>query len=331
MIQDAAVEKFLKERKTAGTRELYAYGLDEFQKFYRPQGTVSDFLDRLEQDLKRTGWRERQMVALDTLQQFTEYLKTKGLSSNSIRSYVSSVQTLCKFYQMPVSLLDVKLPDPTVESKKHPWNLEQISKFIELFDDPMYKALAALLFQSGLSLIDCLSLEYGDIKEEYEQRISPICLDLTRHKTGVEFITFAGSWSMGLLEIHLNGKHLEPKDRLFQTTKESTDAYFRVRGKQFLGAYSTARNPCRPHSLRSAFKTLSNRADVVENFVVEYFMGHNIHDMDKTYTSMDREGWRETYKLIEPFLDPRTLAQKEKPETALEHIGIVAGTPEQPF
>ena len=320
MIQDAAVGKFLNHLKTPGSRALYMYGLAEFQKFYQQQGTVSDFLDRLEEDLKRTGWREKQMVALETLQQFTDYLEARKLSPNSVRSYVSSVQRLCKFFQMPVSLLDVKLPDPAVQSKKHSWNLEQIDKFIELFNDPMHKAQAAFLFQSGLSLVDNLSLEYQDISEEYEQGISPICLDLTRHKTGVEFITFAGSWSVSLLRIYLNGKHLEPKERLFQTTKESVDAYFRVRGKQFLGSYSTARNPCRPHSLRSAFKTLSNRANVVENFIVEYFMGHDVHDMDKTYTSMDREGWRETYKMIEPFLDPRTLALQHKPETALAMV-----------
>jgi integrase len=320
LIHDEGVEKFLNHLKTPGTRALYTYGLSEFQKFYQPQGTVSDFLDRVEEDLKRTGWRERDLTAIDTLQNFANYLEAKKLSPNSIRSYVSSIQRLCKFHQLPVSLLNVKLPDPTVQSKKHSWNLEQIGRFIELFDEPMHKAQAAFLFQSGLSLVDNLSLEYGDIQEEYEKGISPICLDLTRHKTHVEFITFAGSWSVSLLRIYLDGKHLKPTDRVFQTTKESVDAYFRVRGKQFLGAYSTARNPCRPHSLRGAFKTLSNRADVVENFIVEYFMGHDVHDMDKTYTSMDREGWRETYKLIEPFLDPRTLALQHKPETALATV-----------
>jgi integrase len=318
LIHDEGIEKFLNHLKTPGTRALYTYGLTEFQKFYQPKGTVSDFLDRVEEDLKRTGWRERDLTAIDTLQDFADYLKAKNLSPNSIRSYVSSVQRLCKFHKMPVSLLDVKLPDPVVQSKKHPWNLEQIGKFIELFDDPMYKALAALLFQSGLSLVDALSLEYGDIQEEYEQGLSVLCLDLTRHKTQVEFTTFAGSWSVSLLRIYLDGKHLNPTDRVFQTTKESVDAYFRVRGKQFLGSYSTARNPARPHSLRGGFKTLSNRANVVENFVVEYFLGHDVHDMDKTYTSMDREGWRETYKLIEPYLDPRTLT--EKPETALATV-----------
>jgi integrase len=318
--EDSVVQKFLDHLKTPGTRALHTYGLAEFQRFYQPQGTIPDFLDRIEADLKQTGWRTKSMVDTETLGEFAEYLKAKGLSANSIRSYVSAVQRICKYYRMPVSLLDVKLPAPIVASKKHPWNLEQIGRLIELFDDPMHKALAALLYQSGLSLVDCLSLEYQDISEEYEQGISPICLDLARHKTGVEFITFAGSWSVSLLRIYLNEKHLKPKERLFQTTKESVDAYFRVRGKQFLGAYSTARNPCRPHSLHGAFKTLSNRANVVENFIVEYFMGHNVHDMDKTYTSMDREGWRETYRLIEPFLDPRTLVPKDKPETALATV-----------
>jgi len=179
----------------------------------------------------------------------------------------------------------------------------------------MHKSLAAALFQSGLSLIDALPLEYEVIREEYENGICPICLSLTRHKTNVQFMTFLGSWSLGLLRTYLNGKHLEPKDQLFDITKESVDSYFRARARSFLGSWSTPRNPARPHSLRSAFKTLANKANVIDNFKVEYFMGHDLHSMDATYTSMNREDWRETYRQIEPFLTPKPVA-------------IVAGPPE---
>lgn len=310
------VEKFLNYKKP-GSQNIYAHGLAQFQKFYEPQGKIEDFLDRVEQYLKQSSWRERQDMPTptDVLKDFAAYLQAKGLAPNSVRSYVASVQRLCKSNELTISLLNVGLPAADVQSEKYSWTLEQIGRFIDLFNEPMHKSLAAALFQSGLSLIDALPLEYEVIREEYEKGVCPICLSLRRHKTGVQFMTFLGSWSVSLLRSYLEGKHLEPKDRLFDTTKESVDSYFRARARSFLGSWSTPRNPARPHSLRSAFKTLANKANVIENFKVEYFMGHDLHSMDKTYTSLDREGWRETYRLIEPFLSPRAAA-------------IVAGPPE---
>jgi integrase len=319
LTQNSVVDKFLNLKKP-GSQNIYAHGLAQFQKFYEPQGTIEDFLDRVEQYLKQSSWRERQDMPTPTnvLKDFVGYLKVKGLSPNSVRSYVSAVQRLCKSNQLSISLLDVGLPAAEVKSEKYSWTLEQIGKFIDLFAEPMYKSLAAALFQSGLSLIDCLPLEYEAIREEYEKGVCPICLSLRRHKTNVQFMTFLGSWSVGLLRSYLQGKHLEPKDRLFDTTKESVDSYFRARARSFLGSWSTPRNPARPHSLRSAFKTLANKANVIDNFKVEYFMGHDLNSMDTTYTSMNREDWRATYSLIEPFLTPKSEA-------------IVAGSPEDPF
>lgn len=225
----SVVDKFLKAKKP-GSRNIYSHGLTQFQKFYEPQGTIADFLDRVERYLKQTSWRERETIATptDIFKDFTDYLKTKGLSSNSIRSYVSSVQRLCKFYELPVSLLNVNLPSPEVQSKKYSWTLQTVSQFIESMTDPMYRSFSSLVFQSGLGMFEATHLTYQDIKEEYEREIYPICLSLRRHKTGVEFMTFIGSWSISLLRNYLNGKHLEPTDRLFPVTKESVDAYFQL-------------------------------------------------------------------------------------------------------
>ncbi|MGA2310570.1 MAG: hypothetical protein ABSG57_13630 [Candidatus Bathyarchaeia archaeon] len=36
------------------TRALYTYGLKEFQQFYQSQGTISQFIDRVQKDMKQT-------------------------------------------------------------------------------------------------------------------------------------------------------------------------------------------------------------------------------------------------------------------------------------
>jgi len=55
-------------------------------------------------------------------------------------------------------------------------------------DKLIYRSMAASIVQSGLNVSDLLALRYGDIKEEFEKGIKPICLSLTRKKTGVSFI-----------------------------------------------------------------------------------------------------------------------------------------------
>ncbi|MCJ7484188.1 MAG: hypothetical protein MUO31_14640, partial [Thermodesulfovibrionales bacterium] len=298
MTQDVVAE-FLNHKKP-GSQGIYARGLQLFQKFYEPKGTIADFLDLVEKGLKQTSWREREPgFVTDILIEFVDYLKAQGLSPNSVRSYVSSVQRLCKFHHLPVSLLDVNLPPPDVQNEKYSWNLQKVGQFVEGMNDPMYRSLSSLFFQSGVGIFEATHLTYQSIKEEYEKGISPICLSLRRKKTGVKFMTFIGSWSVGLLRNYLEGKNLKPDDPLFDVTKEAIDSYFRTQGRAFLGSYNTARNPCRPYSLRAAFKTLANKANVIDNFKVEYFMGHETgHSMDQAYTSLDLEGWRETYRQI---------------------------------
>ncbi|MBS7636818.1 hypothetical protein KEJ37_05745 [Candidatus Bathyarchaeota archaeon] len=67
-------------------------------------------------------------------------------------------------------------------------------------DKSLYRSMAASIVHSGLSLSDLLAIKYGDIRKELEKGVTPICLSLTRKKTGIAFITFMGSWSVKLLK-----------------------------------------------------------------------------------------------------------------------------------
>jgi hypothetical protein len=79
--------------------------------------------------------------------------------------------------------------------------MEEVGEFIATMDKLLYRSIAASILQSGLSVSDLLALRYGDVKEEFEKGIAPLCLSLTRKKTGISFITFLGSWSVKLLKI----------------------------------------------------------------------------------------------------------------------------------
>jgi integrase len=102
----------------------------------------------------------------------------------------------------------VQLPPARPVNKKHPWTIEEVGEFIVAMDKPIYRSIAASIVQSGLSVSDILALRYGDVKEEFEKG-TPICLSLTRKKTGVSFITFLGSWSVKMLKDYLVNRKLE--------------------------------------------------------------------------------------------------------------------------
>jgi integrase len=136
----------------------------------------------------------------------------------------------------------------------------------------LYRSIAASIVQSGLSVSDLLSLTYGDIKEEFEKGTTPICLSLTRKKTGVSFITFLGSWFVKLLKDYLAHEKLDNETPIYNVSSRAVHAYFHKTAEKFAG-HIKGRNPYSPHSLRAAFRTfLSDHK--VDPLYIEYWRGH---------------------------------------------------------
>jgi integrase len=196
--------------------------LKAFQQFYESQGSVRDFLDRVERD-RLLPRRERQRVAIETLNGFVVWLQNRGYAPKTIRVYVG-VQSLANYYEVPLSLRYVRLPSAQPIYKKHPWTLAEVGKFMASMDKPIYRSIAASILQSGLSISDALVLTYSDIKEEFEKGVTPLCLDLTRKKTGVHFITFLGSWSAKLLKEHLANRKLEDQTPIYNVSARTVHA-----------------------------------------------------------------------------------------------------------
>jgi len=296
---DSEVSEFLSFLKP-GTRNVYRRGLEAFQEFYSSQGSIRDFLDRVERDrlLPRS---ERRRVDRVTLNSFVVWLRNKGYSPKTIRIYVGAVQSLAKYFDIPISLRYVQLPPAQPVNKKHPWTIEEVGDFIASMDKPIYRSIAASIVQSGLSVSDLLALKYGDIKEEFEKGTTPICLSLTRKKTGVQFITFLGSWSVKLLKDYLVNRKLEDNEPIYNVSSRAVHAYFHKTAKKFAG-YFEGKNPYSPHSLRAAFRTfLSDHK--VDPLYIEYWMGHALPEQQGAYINKSREGWRQTYKeQAEPWL-----------------------------
>lgn len=91
----------------------------------------------------------------------------------------------------------------------------------------MYRSIAAFILQIGLGLSDLLALTYNDIKEELEKGITPLCLDISRKKTGVQFMMFLGTWAVKLLKGHFLGLRLEDTSPIHNVSARTLHAYFR--------------------------------------------------------------------------------------------------------
>jgi hypothetical protein len=87
VIQPDRVERFLNAMNTKKTSQLYRTGLTAFAEFYKPQGTLVDFMNRVLQDQKLTVEQGKQFIARTTMQTFIAWLSEKQLAAKTINSH----------------------------------------------------------------------------------------------------------------------------------------------------------------------------------------------------------------------------------------------------
>jgi integrase len=191
---DETVEKYL-ESKKENTGRAYEKCLKRFVKFYeRP---FTDFLTEIEDQQERNigkPARERVRPGEDTLRGFVKWHKEIGYSNYSTLQSLGAVQNILKYYGITVSYEFIETPParPMKENAKHEWTLDQLRQFVEAAEHLRDKIYIMFAFQSGLSIGDIVSLNYDDIRREYESGKLPLAIQNYREKTGVPIKTFIG-------------------------------------------------------------------------------------------------------------------------------------------
>ena len=77
-----------------------------------------------------------------------------------------------------------------------------------------------------------------------------------------------------MLKEHLGGVKKKNPDSIYTISARTIELRFKALATKKLGEFE-GYNPMRPHSLRSAFRTLLGDADMNETYI-EFFMGHTI-------------------------------------------------------
>jgi len=335
IVFEPEIKEYL-QLKSPSTAHAYSNGFVRFLEYYQSKygegKNIGDFLDRIFEERKKPR-REQNRVAETEVSQFIDYLKDKGLSNNSIRMYFAAMQNFLKWKEVTVSMSFINIPPPTekrVNGKKvngkHEWSIEQIKQFVDAAPSYRDKAIITCIFQSGLAVNEICDLNYGDIQDEFESGILPICLDLVRQKTSVEFKTFFGCDAVKYLKLYLATRgELKPEDPLFVkerarggeeriTTVLIEQFFSEIADKvDFVTVKENHYNPARPHSLRAAFN--SRLVNKIDKDLREFWMGHQVGGVARAYLTMPTEDLRKLYTSAEEFLKIERSSREELDET----------------
>jgi len=147
------VGKFLSVLK-AGTRGVNSAGLKLFRQYYSSRFFLGDFL----KNVKHNGFlirHAKRRKATETLDDFAAWLQDYRYAPKTVRVYIGAVQSLAKYYDIPINLRYGNLPTAIPVNRKHPWTLAEVDEFVAAMDKPMCRSIAALILQSVPSMNCC--------------------------------------------------------------------------------------------------------------------------------------------------------------------------------
>jgi hypothetical protein len=299
--------------KLGPSAATYRPGLVWFQQYLSEQTlfpeikTIHDFLVAVKVDAKEEDSFKQTFPDRELLKGFASSLIGKCKAPKTVRSYCGAIQSLGTFFKIPISAQYSDLPPAIPVNEKYAWNIKQVGTFIKSFKSPLYRCLGVWYIQTGLSNYDLLHLSYGKIKEQYQNDVSPFCINLVRYKTRkfeIKFRAFIGALGIRYFrEYYESLPHaLDDNDMLFKISDNAIEYYFARRAREFLPKGFEKRNPCCPSSLRTGFRTFLSDAKV-DSSIIEYWMGHNLTaDLAKTYTNKSDDSWRATWRESEKAL-----------------------------
>lgn len=264
------------------------------------EGTIKGYKSDVELFLSFVD-KELEDIATDDVRGYLVKLKRDGLSLPTINRKVIIIRSFFNYLRRE-GLIEAnpfegiklgKVPKPKPKSLTR----EEVISLIEATDDPKYRLIFLILYQSGLRVSEVLSLKVGDIN-----------VDLGRFsivgKGGKERYCFLSSETLGEYLDYLREKELKEGDILFPSSQ---------RGKDLLSARTVQRKikdyaqkagikkRIHPHLLRhSCAKHLLD--DGVGLTYVKAYLGHEDIKTTEIYTTPDESSLERMYRQHEGAL-----------------------------
>jgi integrase len=312
--------------------------------------TAAKLIDEALEDSKR-GPREKQGIVLQRVIGFYKWLKTeyevksrgkgphkvvrKGLSDKLAQLYVTAVRSFYSTYDVFLRLKGrYRLPKPKIENKRIRVSAEQVKILVGHARSLRDRAVILTLFQGGLEASTLCSVDYSkELEEGLRRNEHPLKLEIYRPKTGAEYYTFLGQDAANAIKAYLK----DARKRGVRSTygmplfvkHRRTDGQIRrlkphnvqnmLKGAAIRSGFvdetlnGKAFNPLGPHALRESFDSIMINSGVPDT-IVDFWLGHEIGDLARTYKGSQYKNLREIY------LEREGLLSISKSKVDLEEI-----------
>lgn len=336
--------------KSEGTVKLYLPALEEYVKFTGLN--PGQLIDEAEEDREKS--RRDRGAPEDKLKEFHNHLLTSykqkkgktGLSEKCAVVYFGAIKT---FYKSNGFELDVKTPkaSPKKVNFKLAIRPKEVKKLLDWCSNQRDKAIILVMFQSGMSVAELCSLNYGDVVRELEEGKIPLQLHIIREKEKVEYHTFLGKDAVDALKLYIKEREIRGEKLTHTSPLFTKDGMKKLKIQRITprlveitlkklalksGLVTESQmeaadmNPARPHAFRGAFITILKLAGCNDT-AVEYMAGHKLDAVQMAYWGARTEELREMYGKYKSYL---SISETSTPalgarQAILEEIADIMG------
>lgn len=296
-LNDSYIQKWFKALAER-TRENYTERFPEWLAFI--QMTPTDMIQKRIRDLQNSnpqvrGWFEDKVI------EFKNALQVKFDNENTIKGYLTAVRSFFSKNRLHLQFgrgeLKVEVDSKVVKKKWTPTNAE-IRRMYDLAG-VRDRALLLVLYQSGFSEIDIVTLNIQDIKNIYElpnehyyimkkrektNQLQATCISLEAIHDIKSMLRERGNPTKGALFVSPKGKRLSVRFINEAIKKLAEKTFGEEKAKEF-----------KTKSLRSAYNSSLLRAGVTPQEIKDVMMGHMRAGARKDY-AFDEETIRQWYQ-----------------------------------
>jgi len=316
--ENELVDEWLSEH-TKGTIKVYIAALKQFLAFNKL--TPETLLELAQENGKKVRTKLNLFYKHQT--------EVRKKSWNCARSYENAIKSFYRYHEAPIK---TKRRSKAILNERKPLRQKEVKKLIEYTRTVRDKALYCVAFQSGMSIIDILTLNYGDVQDALENEQNYHIISYIRIKGTLNAKALIGRDSITLLNEYMafrkrKGEHIEENSPLFvgehngnikrlmqgvaqRNIKESAI-------KAGLLKHTTKFNTVGFHALRSGFASIA-KINGMPVSQIELALGHS-DPYERAYDKFKDSELLKNYQEIEEAL---SISEGAKYNNRIEELEV---------
>lgn len=314
--------KWLSEITKANTFKAYVSALLRFIEYAGKNPT--ELIDEAIEDSKKDV-RQRENILKQRLIGFHNWMLkdavrkdgTKGYTPKQASQWTGAIRSFYGTFDLMVRLKGhSKLPKPKVTHKRALLTTSDVKRLVDFTLNLRDKAIILTLFQGGMDVSTCCSINYGQVEKGLNAGESPLKIDLYREKSGTDFYTFIGRNAIDainnyLTDLQSKGITLGSSDPLFLKDKLSSKERIETQSVQKnlrdigiragLIPKDVKVEGVNPHALRESFGSVM-ASHAMPTGMVDFLLGHSIGELAEVYQREQADIVREEYAKREIYI-----------------------------